>query len=147
MIPTQNEVDWENPKQHFVWALKRLPMMHGVGQITHPTILEGWSEHLTKCGFAHRDYLASLADENGHIHVSQLPEQQIKYQPVIRGPRHEYNAADGWVDMDAPDSPLIRLPDVSQLTLQEQAVILEQFHALGLIPTPPPTDDVAKELT
>lgn len=108
-------------------------MIAGVGAITHPDYLAEWSEHLWKCGFAHRDYLAGLADEDGNIHVSKLPKQLIKFQQPFRGQRHTFNNAARWVEMDAPDPKPVRIPDIRQLTQQENEAMLQQYRDAGMI--------------
>lgn len=85
MIPTQSQADMDDPEEHVVWALVHLPNVGGVVQVTHPMILRAWSKHLVECGFVWAPGLAELADENGMIHVSQLPAQQIKHQPPHEG--------------------------------------------------------------
>lgn len=145
MIPSQQDHNPLDPKQHFAWALRNIPMVAGIGAITHPGYLAGWSEHLWKCGFAHRDYLEGLADENGNIHVSQLPRQIIKFQPAFRGQRHDLNNAARWVEMDAEDPEPVRIPDIRQLTQQENEYMLRQYRAAGMIPdnsTGPPLAEV-----
>lgn len=114
-----------------------MPSFAGAGMVTHPGFLRQWSEHLWKCGFAHRDYLAGLADEDGNIHVSKLPPQVLKFQPAIRGPRHGYNNAARWVSIDTPDPEPINLPDIRQLTIQENEIMLEQYRQAGMIPSYP----------
>lgn len=133
MQVTQDNVNWRDPKQHFVWALKNLPMIAGVGAITNPGILQTWSEHLWKVGFAHRDYLASLADADGNIHVSKLPHQRIKWMPAFRGPKEEYNNAARWAAMDTPDPPVYRIPNIHELTQQENDAMLEQYRRAGML--------------
>jgi hypothetical protein len=123
-----------NPQEHFAWALRNMPAFAGAGLVTHPGFLRQWSEHLWNCGFAHRDYLEGLADENGNIHVSKLPQQSIKFQEAVRGPRHGYNNAARWVGSDTPDPEPINLPDIRQLTVQENEAMLDQYRAAGLIP-------------
>ena len=137
MIPSQEDHNPLDPKQHFAWALRNLPMVAGVGAITHPGYLTSWSEHLWKCGFAHRNYLEGLADENGNIHVSQLPQQTIKFQPAFRGARHDMNNAARWVSADDPDPEPIRIPNIRQLTDQENAAMLQQYRDAGMIPEGP----------
>lgn len=145
MIPSQEDHNPEDPKQHAVWALRNLPMVAGVGAITHPGYLTGWSEHLWNCGFRHTDWLRALADEQGNIHVSQLPEQVIKFQPAFRGQRHDMNHAARWVKADAPDPEPVRIPDIRKLTQQENEAMLQQYRAAGMIPdgrTGPSTAEV-----
>ena len=137
MIPLQEQADMNNPQEHFLWALRNMPSFAGAGMVTHPGFLRQWSEHLWKCGFVHRDFLEKLADEDGNIHVSQLPRQVLKFQPAIRGPRHGFNNASRWVSAESPDPEPINLPDIRQLTIQENEVMLEQYRAAGMIPAEP----------
>lgn len=111
-----------------------MPTFFGTGAVTHPGILLTWSEHLVQCGFAHRDYLEGLADENGNIHVSQLPRQSIKWQPAFRGPRSAYNNAARWVTADTPPVEPIRIPNIHELTQQENEYMLKQYRDAGMIP-------------
>ena len=136
MIPSKQETDFTNPQEHFLWALRNMPSFAGAGVVTHPGFLRQWSEHLWNCGFAHRDYLESLADEDGNIHVSKLPKQMLKFQPAVRGPRHTYNNAARWVATETPDPEPINLPDIRQLTIQENEIMLEQYRSAGMIPAP-----------
>lgn len=148
MIPTQEETNWTDPKEHFLWALRNLPTIAGIGAVTHPGFLKAWSEHLWNCGFAHRDYLSLLADEEGYIHVSQLPAQVARFQPAPRGPRHAYNNAARWATPETPEPEPIRLPDIRELTLQENAAMIQQYVDAGMIPDPqaPPPPMVAEEV-
>ena len=138
-IPSQEEHDSDNPEEHFVWALRNMPMFAGTGAVTHPGILRGWSKHLWEAGFRHRDHLEALADEDGTIPVDRLPKQQIRFQPAFRGPSHIWNNASRWVSAeDTSDPEPVVIPNVQELTIQEQHALLYQFHELGMIPAPPP---------
>ncbi|ALA48137.1 minor tail protein [Mycobacterium phage Phlei] len=132
-IPTQENHDPSDPRQHVAWALRNLPMIAGVGAITHPGYLAGWSEHLWRAGFRHVDWIRGLADENGYIHVSQLPEQEIKFQPPFRGQRHHVNNAARWVDKDTPDPKPVVIPDIRKFTEQENLAVLKQYEEEGWI--------------
>ncbi len=144
MIPSQETHNPRDPKQHFVWALRNLPMVAGVGAITHPGYMASWSEHLWNCGFAHRDYLEGLADADGNIHVSQLPRQTIKFQPAFRGQRSDYNNAARWVGMDEPDPEPVVIPDIRKLTQQENEYMLRQYREAGMIPDNKPVPILAE---
>ncbi|BBX09504.1 phage gene 29 protein family protein [Mycolicibacterium aichiense] len=133
-IPTQEAHDPNDPRQHAMWALRNLPMVAGTGAITHPGYLADWSEHLWKCGFRHVDALRALADENGNIHVSQLPEQEIRFQQPFRGQRHHMNPAARWVGLDEKDPEPVRIPNIRQLTDQENQAMIKQYQDAGLIP-------------
>lgn len=133
MLPTQETADMNDPQEHLVWALRNMPAFAGAGVVTHPGFLRSWSEHLWRCGFRHVDWLESLADENGNIHVSKLPKQMLKFQTAMRGPSHIYNNASRWVSVDTPEPEPIRLPDIRELTIQENEVMLQQYRDAGLI--------------
>jgi len=136
-IPTQESHDPSDPEEHFLWALRNMPMFAGVGAITHPGILRTWSKHLWDAGFRHSDYLKSLADDKT-ISVDKLPKQGIKFQAPARGPRHSLNNAARWVPVgDASDPEPVRIPNVQAMTIQERQALLYQFYELGLIPQAP----------
>ena len=132
-IPSQRDANLDNPEEHFSWALRNMPTFAGIGAVTNSGFLKEWSKHLWKCGFRHRDWLLRLADENGNIHVSQLPTQEIKLQDPVRGPRHQYNNAARWVDSSTPDPEPIRLPDIRQLTIQENEAMIQQYRDAGMV--------------
>lgn len=144
MILNQDQANPNKPDEHVLWALRNLPSFAGVGMITHSGFLRKWSEHLWNCGFRHTDWIAGLADEDGNIHVSKLPEQSIRFQPAIRGPRHQYNAAGHWVSKHTKEPEPINLPDIRQLTIQEREALLTQFYDEGLIETPLPGPSLAE---
>lgn len=146
-IPSQGEHNKNDPRQHAAWALRNLPMVAGVGAITNPAYLADWSEHLWKCGFRHVDWLRELADEDGNIHVSKLPEQEIKFQPAFRGQRHYLNHAARWVGKDEPDPQPVRIPDIRKLTQQENEALLMQFRAAGMIPDNRPGPAMAEAVS
>ncbi|MCA2331643.1 DUF2744 domain-containing protein [Mycobacterium avium] len=131
-IPSQAECDPESPEEHFLWALRNMPSFAGSGVITHSGFLRTWSKHLWECGFAHRDYLEGLADENGNIHVSRLPKQQIKFQEAFRGPQHTFNNAARWVRADSPEPEVMSIPDPAQFTQQEQYALAYRLYQNGI---------------
>lgn len=145
-IPAQGQADMNNPEEHFLPFLRNMPTMAGTGMVTHPGFLRRWSKHLWETGCVHRDYLVKLADENGNIHVSKLPKQQIKFQEAFRGPTHIYNHAARWVGKDTPDPEPMRLQDVTKLTIQEQHVMAQQLIKEGIIRVNPPNLPLGAEL-
>ena len=132
MIPTQAEHNPNDPEQHVLWALRNLPTIAGVGAITHPAFLKQWSKHLWQAGFRHTDWIRALADEDGNIHVSKLPEQTIKFQPAFRGPGHNYNNAARWAKMDTPDPEPFKIPNIENMTDQEKYALLYQLDQQGV---------------
>jgi hypothetical protein len=120
-----------DPAQHLAWAMRLMPTVAGVGAVTNPDTLADWSKHLYACGFRHVSAIAELADENGMIHVDQLPKQQIRLSEAFRGPRNAFNAAARWVPMDAPDAEPVVVPDISTFTATEREAVLNQFRDAG----------------
>lgn len=146
MIPSQQDHDPNDPEQHVLWALTHLPTVAGVGAITHPAYLKQWSKHLWQAGFRHTDWLRKLANEDGFIHVDQLPVQEIKFQPAFRGPQHGYNNAARWVGKDTPDPEYVKIPNVQTLTDQEAYALLYQLDARGVrMPNVPKRDTASVE--
>jgi hypothetical protein len=143
-LPTQDTVNWGDPTEHVAWALRNLPVVAGVGAVTNPGIIKGWSKHLFDAGFRHVDYLKTLADENGNIHVSKLPAQKIKWFPAFRGPHSGFNNAARWADMDAPPPPVYRIPNIRELTQQENEAMLEQYREAGMLRPYEPAHSVAQ---
>jgi len=135
---SQKECNPGDPEEHFLWALRNLPSFAGSGTLTHSGFLRRWSKHLWEAGFAHRDYLASLADEDGNIHVSKLPVQQIRFQEAFRGPHHQYNNAARWVRADEPEPEVFVVPNIQEMTTQEKYALAYQLKQEGVvIPDPP----------
>lgn len=131
-----------------LWGFKHLPASGGAPMITHPSVYRQWSKHFTEgLGFVHGPWLAAQADENGYIHVSQIPGQKLRYQEPHRGPRHDFNASGGWVETSTEDPKPIVLPDVNAMTNEEKAAMLAQFRAAGLIPDDTPQRDTAQEFS
>ena len=143
-IPSQEEADFGDPAEHLAWAMRSMPILAGIGGVIHPVIIRGWSEHLHAAGFRHVDAIAELADEDGNIHVSKLPKQTIKHQHAVRGPRHPLNNAATWVSMDTPAPPPMNIPDITLLTPHERAALLDQFKAVGDVPTTAVTPPLAE---
>lgn len=107
-------------------------MMAGSGMVTHSGFLRRWSKHLWDAGFRHVDWIRSLADENGNIHVSKLPKQKIKFQPPFRGPGHSYNPAGRWVTPDEPDPVPFEIPNIAELTTQEKYALAYMLDQQGI---------------
>lgn len=141
---TQEECNPGDPEEHFLWALRSMPAFAGSGVVTHVGFLRTWSKHLWECGFAHRDYLSSLADDDGNIHVSKLPAQQKRFQQPFRGPHHSFNNAARWVKADEPEPRPEVIPDLSQMTQQENWALAYQLKQLGYVIQDPPQPPKAK---
>lgn len=137
-IPSLAESDLNNPEEHFLWALRSLPMAAGSGMMTLSPFLREWSKHLWECGFAHTSYLEGLADEDGNVHVSKLPKQQLQFQEAFRGPHHSYNPAGRWVKEGSEEPKPFIVPNIRQMTQQEMYALAYQLEHEGIkIPVPP----------
>jgi Protein of unknown function (DUF2744) len=141
---SQAECNQGDPEEHFLWALRNLPSYAGSGVITHVGFLRKWSKHLWECGFAHRDYLVSLADEDGNIHVDKLPEQQLRYQEPFRGPHHQYNNAARWVRADEPEPEPFIVPNIQEMTVQEKYALAYMLKQDGVVIPDPPKPAMAQ---
>lgn len=142
-VPTQESTDLSKPEEHLMWVLQNMPMMAGTGAITAQPILKVIAKHLWETGTAHRDYLESLADENGNIHVSKLPKQHKKFIPPVRGPRHGFNNASRWVGMNEHSPAPMVVQDPRSLTAQEREAQLSIYREMGAIPEYRPGRDTA----
>lgn len=144
-IPSQQEADLHNPEEHFLWALRNLPTHGGAGMVTFSGFLRPWSKHLWECGFAHRDYLMSLADAEGNIHVSKLPEQTMFFQEAFRGPHHTYNNAARWVAPGTGEPEPFCVPNIKEMTTQEKYALAYQLKTEGIVLPDSPKPSLASE--
>lgn len=128
----QQLVNWDDPEQHFAWALKHLPMFEH-SALTHPQIVKQWSQHLVECGFVHRDHLVSKANGDGHIHVDDLPVQKKRLHRPVMGQNSYYNNGARWAGMEEKEPERRAIPDIRQFTPHENAAILAQFEKAGLL--------------
>lgn len=107
-------------------------MYAGAGMVTHSGFLRGWSRHLWDAGFRHVDWIRRLADKDGNIHVSKLPQQKIKFQAPFRGPGHTYNNAARWVKPTEPEPQTFELPDINKMTTQEKYALAYMLDQQGI---------------
>lgn len=132
-IPTPETCDQSDPASALQWVFNAWPMLGDHGVTPSPELRSKGSKRLVELGLVHGPTLAKLADENGMIHVSQLPVQTIKLRAPHRGQQHWLNGATEWVDMDEPDLPPVVVPDMAQHTVHEQAVAAEQMYHSGVL--------------
>lgn len=108
-----------------------MPTYSGIGMVTNFGFLKAWARHLWRAGVCHRSYLEGLADENGMIHVSQLPKEQIRWQAPFRGDHHQYNNAARWVEVNDKDPEPFVVQDPRELTIQEREAQLHIYEQMG----------------
>ena len=110
----QHETDFNDPKQRFQWAFRNMEV-NGFPLAFPDKFLEEISVPLSKCGFVHD------------------PEQQeIHFQPPIRGQDHSMNMSGQWIPIDQPiHAPMVRTVDA--LTPQEKARLIQELKEEGAI--------------
>lgn len=143
-FPTLEDCDQDDPRDAHRWvAAGGIPFHGSTPLLLQPDVLPDFSEQLSDCGLVHAPSLARFADENGYIHVSQLPKQKKRPTPAFRGQQHMLNPASALVDVDA-DDPYAVIPDPAQFTRHEQEVLKERLKLTGVITEPEPEIKGAK---
>ncbi|MBF6356518.1 DUF2744 domain-containing protein [Nocardia higoensis] len=113
-IPLYEECNPDDPYDAFVWALVGLPGPRNSPLLVHPDVLRQWSKHLWDLGFRHHS------------------DQQLReYIPPARGVTHWLNGSGQWAEKGAVRPPETSAPDVSQLTPDERAHLIEQLRESG----------------
>lgn len=112
----------DGPHRWLPW-LRGIPMANGDPTNFQIHDAQAFAVHLEKCGFVWGPELAALANEDGYIHVSQLPVQQIKQLPPEHGPDIWVNPTGKWVPVDAPDPEPTKVLDLTELTDEQAAAI------------------------
>lgn len=138
LIATPEGCDPNDPKDSLRFLASALPNLGGVAYTPHQDIQEAWSERWTAMGVTTGPRIAALADENGMVHVSQLPVPTIKLRLPHSGQPHPMNGLLEWVPVDEPDVAPIRLPSADEMDVLERAVMAEDLRRVGAIPTPEP---------
>lgn len=144
-VPTRDNCDQSDPRKKFQWVFVAWPFVAGQTFTPSDDLLEDWSQRLDDAALVDADQLRTLANEDGFIHVDQLPKPKIKLLKPNRGPDHTLNGATGWVDVDEPDPDPVIIPDVGEYTRHEQEIIAEQLRYHGVIPTEEPKVETAQE--
>lgn len=146
MILTYETADFDDPEQHFAWALINVPGLGPGGVGIPPAWAKVISKHLIEIGFVWGPWLAHKANTDGKIDVADLPKQTKKLINPVRGPITPYNGASQWGPMDAQQPPAVILPDPDQMTVEERAALIAMFDAGGYLPTAEPESNFAEEL-
>lgn len=147
-IPLQENADYSDPEQALAWTLVNSP---GMTPQSAPLTIPGplgrcLSKHQRELGVVHVDEIRALADDNGLVHVDQLPVQTKKYQRPVRGQQTDYNNASTWVPMDTPDPEPIVIQDPQAMTRHEIEAVKQRLAEMGELPTIEIKPDVAEEL-
>jgi len=89
------------------------------------------STHLTECGFVHVDQVRALADENGMVHVNNLPKQEKKLVRPYRGQQSAYNPLGRYAPMDEVEPEPVVIQDPAAMTVHEREAQVERLRYLG----------------
>lgn len=127
----------DDPKQKNQWALVAIKLAGDTEFTPNPEAREWMSEHLDDLAIVYAPDLAKLADENGNIHVSQLPERKKKLRTPHRGQQHYLNNTSEWVGIDEPDVAPVALPNMNEYTRHEQEFVAEQLRYHGVVKDAP----------
>lgn len=145
-LPLQENADYSDPELALAWTYVNSP---GITEQSAPLTLPGplgrcMSKHQRQLGVVHVDELRAMADENGMIHIDQLPVQQKKYQRPIRGQQIPLNNASTWVPMDTPEPEPIVIQDPQAMTRPEIEALKARLRDMGEFDVDEPGADVAE---
>ena len=135
-IPTQQWcLSQDDPKKRHQWAFVG-SMVYGATARYTPDddSLEVLSERLPLAGYVHVSDLHALADEDGSIHVSQLPVQVKKLRLPPMGQHHTLNNTSDWVDMSEPDAVAMVAQDMDAFTTEQNRNHFDQLLDKGFRP-------------
>lgn len=113
-IPLHEHCDQETPEEAFVWALIGLPGPRNSPLMVHPITLGEWSKHLWDLGFRH-----------------YAEDQTKEYHPPARGHHHWLNGSGQWLPQGSEPVVVPDLPDVTQMSEEERAHVVQQLHHHG----------------
>ncbi|MDK4206996.1 phage gene 29 protein family protein [Corynebacterium pseudodiphtheriticum] len=133
-LPSQEETDYSDPRQRFVWAFRGIEY-NGMPFGAPEAVFREWSEHLSRCGFLHVDQVleaARAAGDVGALQEALQDVQRIHYQPPVRGQDHPLNLSGKWVPVDEPIVDP-EVPATSKMTPGEKAKLIEELREEGLI--------------
>ncbi|MFD6517295.1 DUF2744 domain-containing protein [Rhodococcus sp. NPDC060176] len=132
-IPTLENCDQSDPEQVLQWIAVQLPFAGKQEYTPGPDQRAAWSKRWDSLAIVYAPSLVKLADENGNIHVSQLPQPKLKLRVPHRGQQHYLNGAMQWVDIDEPELDPVALPDMGEYTRHEQEFVAEQLRYHGVV--------------
>ncbi|MBM4707942.1 DUF2744 domain-containing protein [Rhodococcus hoagii] len=115
-----------DPEQHFLPALVLVDTPGGP-QMNPVPMCKEFSLHLWELGYRRQSELATK-----------------KFQRPYRGDQGTFNPAGKWVPLSTPDPEPVRIPDIKQLTEEENEAMLQQYRDAGMIPEAPPVDNFAE---
>ncbi|MCK8671012.1 DUF2744 domain-containing protein [Rhodococcus sp. HM1] len=141
-LPEQATCDQNDPRTAHQWLFVDLPFGENQPHTPDLRLLPSWSQRVDDAGYRHVDQIRALADENGMIHVDQLPQQRKRHRPPYRGQQHAMNASH-WVDMDDENPEPFAIPDPALYTPHEQAAIVERMYYTGVLKRAEPEVDKA----
>ena len=124
--------DVSKPDEVFLYELQAIPLV-GRSPFTPP--LE-WSKAISKhlvesCGLLPTRLLEALADGDGKIDVSQLPQPARKLFRPYRGEQSRFNNAAQWIPVAQEEPEPVRIQDPAEMTVREREAQVERLRYLG----------------
>jgi len=142
-LPLQETCDQNDPREAHQWLFVALPFGETQSHTPDVRMLPSWSQRVADAGYMHVNQIRALANEDGFVHVDQLPKQRKRLRAPYRGQQHYLNGACEWVDMDEPDPEPFIVPDPAAHTPHEQAAMVERLYYTGALKRPEPEVDKA----
>lgn len=135
-FPLLENCNPDDPEEALAWAVVSLPFTEKQAMTPGPDQIRLISKRLVELGLVHGPSLAKLANADGMIHVSQLPDQKLEMQ-LGAGQRHTLNSSFAWVPVGQANNQIPTVPDVRQLPMETQTAIGEQLRETGAVKDPP----------
>ena len=139
--------DPDDPETSTLYAWQSIPVV-GRNPLVfgHESVPRAISKHAHELAIVPAQSLRRLADENGMIHVDQLPVPSKKLFRPYRGDQSAYNPMLQWIPADADVPEPVRIQDPAQMTVQERSAQIERLRYLGYkIDEPDPKTPTAQE--
>lgn len=120
------DCDPNDPDTAFAWVFQFMPIGNGESPVLMPDYM--------------RKQFSRIAHGAGLVHD---PERQyMKVQRPLRGQQTALNGLGRWVKIDEPEPDTVRLPNIDAMTVEENAAMIAQYEARGMIrqqrPAPKP---------
>lgn len=125
------DCDPNNPEEAFAWVFQYMPAGRGESPVLMPDYM--------------RKQFSKICHGAGLVH--DPARQTMKVQPPVRGPRHVLNGAGRWVPISEPDPEPITIPSIHAMTIEENAAMIAQYEAAGMIPPAAPAPRRASVIT
>ncbi len=142
-LALQSNCDQSKPDQAHQWVFTDLPF--GQDQTFTPDhkLIPEWSQRLDDAGYRHVDQIRALANEDGFIHVDQLPPAAQALPAAVPRPTALPQPRGGLVRHGRAGPGAFTIPDPAAHTPHEQAAMAERMYYTGVLKRAEPEPDKA----